>query len=327
MAVDAVIPGRGIAALVWGLFKTMRPRQFTKNGLILVALFFTVNEWWEPNELGDVARIIGINLAAVGIFTLVTSSIYILNDIADVEKDRAHPKKRFRPIAAGVVPVPLAIIVGLIFGTGGLALAFLINSEFGLAAVSYIVLMVAYNLFLKQQVILDVMSISGGFVIRAIAGSVAIDGTVIAGKALDLTISPWLYIVTALGALFIAIAKRRTELVHAGDAAGDQRAILNEYTVGFLDMMTTVVTPATLVAYSLYTFGGAFAGANLPDNNSMMLTIPFVVYGIFRYLYLIYVKPTPDAESPEEILLTDKPLILNILAWLVTASIVLLANN
>ena len=327
MAVDAVTPDHGITALLWGLFKAMRPRQFTKNGLILVALFFAVNEWWEPDELGDGARIISINFAAVGIFTLVTSSIYILNDIADVEKDRTHPKKRFRPIAAGVVPVPLAIIVGLIFAAGGLALAFLINTEFGLAAVSYIILMVAYNLLLKHQIILDVMSISGGFVIRAIAGSVAIDGTMIAGKALDLTISPWLYIVTALGALFIAIAKRRTELVHAGDTAGGQRAILNEYTVGFLDIMTAVVTPATLVAYSLYTFGGAFSGANLPDNNSMMLTIPFVVYGIFRYLYLIYVKPTPDAESPEEILLTDKPLILNILAWLVTASIVLLANT
>jgi 4-hydroxybenzoate polyprenyltransferase len=327
MAVDAVTPPRGFTALVWGLFKAMRPRQFTKNGLILVALFFTVNEWWDPDEIGDVARIIGINLAAVAIFTLVTSSIYILNDIADVEKDRAHPKKRFRPIAAGVVPVPLAIVVGVAFAVGGLALAFVINMEFGLAAVSYIVLMVAYNLFLKHQVILDVMSISGGFVIRAIAGSVAIDGTVIGGKALDLTISPWLYIVTALGALFIAIAKRRTELVHAGDSAGEQRAILTQYTVGFLDTMTAVVTPATLVAYSLYTFGGAFAGANLPDNNSMMLTVPFVVYGIFRYLYLIYVKPTPDAESPEEILLTDKPLILNILAWLITASVVLLANS
>ncbi|NQW18187.1 MAG: decaprenyl-phosphate phosphoribosyltransferase [Chloroflexi bacterium] len=327
MTVDSVTPPRGITALAWGLFKAMRPRQFTKNGLILVALFFTVNEWWDPDEIGDVAKIIGTNLAAVGIFTLVTSSIYILNDIADVEKDRAHPKKRFRPIASGVLPVPLAAITGGLFAIGGLALAFVINTEFGLAAVSYIVLMLAYNLFLKHQVILDVMSISAGFVIRAIAGSVAIDGTMIGGKALDLTISPWLYIVTALGALFIAIAKRRTELVHAGDSAGDQRAILKQYTIPFLDMMTAVVTPATLVAYSLYTFGGAFAAANLPDNNAMMLTIPFVVYGIFRYLYLIYVKPTPDAESPEEILLTDKPLILNILAWLITASVVLLANS
>jgi 4-hydroxybenzoate polyprenyltransferase len=327
MAVDAATPDRGIAALAWGLFKAMRPRQFTKNGLILVALFFTINEWWNPDEIGDVTKIIATNLAALGIFTLVTSSIYIFNDIGDVERDRAHPRKRHRPIASGVVPVPLAIVAGSIFGLGGLALGFLINMEFGLAGVAYVGLMVGYNLFLKHQVILDVMSIAAGFVIRAVAGSLAIDGMSVGGQTLDLTISPWLYIVTALGALFIAIAKRRTELVHAGDSASSQRAILAQYTVSFLDMMVAVVTPATLVAYSLYTFGGAFASANLPDNNAMMLTIPCVVYGIFRYLYLIYVKPTPDAESPEEILLTDKPLILNILAWLATASIVLLVND
>ncbi len=326
MAADVTIPERSIPGLFWGLFRAMRPRQFTKNGLILVALFFTVNEWWDPDELGDVAKIIGTNLAALGIFTLVTSSVYLLNDVADIERDRAHPRKRNRPIASGLIPVPLAVGAGLVFAAGGIVLAYVLNTDFGLAATAYLGLMVGYNLFLKHQVILDVMAISAGFVIRAVAGSVAIDGIEIGGKTLDLTISPWLYIVTALGALFIAIAKRRAEIVHAGDSAEAQRSILADYSVDFLDMMIAMVTPAVLVAYSLYTFGGALSGANIPDNNSMMLTIPFVAYGLFRYLYLIYVRPSTP-ETPEEILLTDMPILLNILAWLFAASVILLVSD
>ena len=326
MAADVTIPHRSILGLCSGLFRAMRPRQFTKNGLILVALFFTVNEWWDPDELGDVAKIIGTNLAALGIFTLVTSSVYLLNDVADIDRDRAHPRKRNRPIASGLVPVPLALGTGFVFAAGGLALAYVLNTEFGFAVTAYLGLMVAYNLFLKHQVILDVMAISAGFVIRAVAGSVAIDGTVIGGKALDLTISPWLYLVTALGALFIAIAKRRAEIVQAGDSAEAQRSILADYSVVFLDMMIAMVTPAVIVAYSLYTFGGALSSANIPDNNSMMLTIPFVMYGLFRYLYLIYVRPS-TLETPEEILLTDMPILLNIFAWLITASVILLVND
>lgn len=326
MAADITAPHRSFLGLCWGLFRALRPRQFTKNGLILVALFFTVNDWWDPDELGDVAKIIGTNLAALGIFTLVTSSVYLLNDVLDVERDRAHPRKRNRPIASGLVPVRLAMGTGLLFASGGLALAFVLNTQFGLTATAYLGLMVGYNLFLKHQVILDVMAISAGFVIRAVAGSVAIDGTEIGGKVLDLTISPWLYLVTALGALFIAIAKRRAEIVQAGDSAEAQRSILSDYSVIFLDMMIAMVTPAVLVVYALYTFGGALSSANIPDNNSMMLTIPFVGYGLFRYLYLIYVRPSTP-ETPEEILLTDLPILLNIVAWLLTASVILLVND
>ena len=326
MAADVTIPDRSIPGLFRGLFRSMRPRQFTKNGLILVALFFTVNEWWDPDELGDVAKIIGTNLAALGIFTLVTSSVYLLNDVADMERDRAHPRKRDRPIASGLIPVPLALGTGLVFAAGGLALAYVLNTEFGLAATAYLGLMVGYNVFLKHQVILDVMAISAGFVIRAVAGSVAIDGLEVGGEALDLTISPWLYIVSALGALFIAIAKRRAEIVQAGDSAEAQRSILADYSVVFLDMMIAMVTPAVLVAYSLYTFGGPSSSEIIPDNNSMMLTIPFVAYGLFRYLYLIYVRPSTP-ETPEEILLTDRPILLNMLAWLFTASVILLVND
>ncbi len=305
----------------------MRPRQVTKNGLILVALFFTVNQWWDTDHVGDMVAIILKNLAAVGIFTLVSGSIYLINDATDVEADRAHPRKRKRPIAARIIPVNLAITAAILTGVGGLALAFLLRTDFGYAALAYVVLMLAYNLVLKHEVILDVMAISAGFVIRAVAGSVAIDTSRIGGEVLDLTISPWLYIVTALGALFIAIAKRRSELVAAGDRSAGQRASLARYSVHMLDMMIAVVAPATLVAYSLYTFGGAFASANLPDNNAMMLTIPFVVYGLFRYLYFIYAHPTPMGESPEEILLKDRPLMLNVLGWLVTAAAILLINS
>ncbi len=326
MAADVTTRTRSFKGVLWGLFKATRPRQFTKNGLILVALFFTVNEWWDPDEIADVAKIIGVSLGALGIFTLVTSSVYLLNDVMDAERDRAHPRKRNRPIASGLVPARLALGTGLLFAVGGIVLSYMLNTEFGLAATAYLGLMVGYNLFLKNQVILDVMAISAGFVVRAVAGSVAIDGTVIAGKPLDLTISPWLYIVTALGALFIAIAKRRAEIVQAGDSAEAQRSILSNYSVQFLDMMIAMVTPGVMVAYSLYTFGGEFSSAIIPDNNSMMLTIPFVIYGLFRYIYLIYVRPS-SPESPEEILLTDVPIMLNILAWLLTASVILLAND
>jgi len=175
-------------------------------------------------------------------------------------------------------------------------------------------------------VLLDVMTVASGFVLRAVAGSIAIDHAIInrAGQAneLDLTISPWLYVVTALGALFIALAKRRNELHNAGDNSVAQRSILTEYTVPLLDNLINVVATATLVSYTLYTFSTGVTEANVPGDHSMMLTIPFVAYGVLRYLYLIHVKGV--GETPEEILIRDKPLLLNIFLWLITGSSVLM---
>jgi 4-hydroxybenzoate polyprenyltransferase len=278
---------RNSLVILRGTLMALRPKQSTKNGLILFALFFTVNRWWNPEDVLGMLQIIGISLVALVLITMVSSALYLVNDVLDAEKDRAHPIKRSRPIAAGVVPVNLAWALAATLGMSGLVLSFLLRIEFGYTVMAYVLRMIAYNAFLKHMVILDVMSIAAGFVLRAVAGAVVLDHTVIgpAGRRieLDLAISPWLYISKALGALFIAIAKRRGELALAGDDSHRQRSILSEYSVRFLDQMIAIVAPATLIAYSFYTFStGTIARHNLPDNNAMMLTIPFVAYGLFR---------------------------------------------
>jgi len=316
--------------MILGVIKTFRPRQLAKNGLVLVPLFFTVNIWWAANDWPGMIAIVGRGLAAFAVFAVLSGSVYAFNDIMDREADRAHPRKRNRPIAAGVVPVRVAVAVGAVGGAGSLAAAFVIAPNLGYTLLGYLALNTAYSYALKHMVVLDVMSVAGGFILRAVAGAFAIDHTVVhrngGAVELDLTISPWLYLVTGLGALFIALSKRRSELKAAGDNSEAQRAILREYSLPMLDQMAGIVATATLVAYTLYTFAsGAPGDANVPDNNSMMLTIPFVVYGLFRYLYLVHIKGS--GESPEEILITDKPLIVNIGLWLVTAASVLFFNR
>ncbi len=326
MATTTAQAERTAGRVLLGILKSLRPKQISKNALVLVPLFFTVTQWWAPDDVTGMAQLVGRSFGALAIFTLISGAIYLLNDVFDVEADRAHPRKRHRPIASGVLPVGLAVGVAGVLGLGGIAVAFLLSSEFGYVAIAYAGLMQAYNVFLKSQVILDVMAIAGGFVLRAVAGAVAIDHSEIEGIELDLTISPWLYICTALGALFIALAKRRGELVEAGDRAQQQRGALAHYTLPYLDMLIATVAPATLVAYSLYTFSGGFFGSlNIPENNSMMLTIPFVAYGLFRYLYLIHVKSL--GEAPDEVLLTDRPLLLDIVIWLFVSAAILLVND
>lgn len=316
--------------LLWGLFRSLRPKQAAKNGLVLVPLFFTVNKWWDAEDFSGMATLLGRSVGALLLFTALSGAVYMVNDITDVDRDRTHPTKRNRPIAAGALPVRVAWVAAAAFGSGALFLAFILRPEFGYAALAYAALNVAYSFTLKHIVILDVMSVATGFVLRAAAGSLAIDQTVLhrdgAITVLDLTISPWLYVVTALGALFIALAKRRSELVAAGDNSQQQRTILSEYSVSLLDQMIAMVAPATLIAYTLYTFGSGIGGSpNIPDNNSMMLTVPFVAYGLFRYLYLLHKHNR--GEAPEEILLSDRPLLINIGLWLLTAAGVLLVNR
>ena len=195
-----------------------------------------------------------------------------------------------------------------------------------ITAAAYLATNIAYSCWLKNIVLLDVMAVASGFVIRAVAGSIAIDHAIISQSGssieLNLTISPWLYVVTALGALFLALAKRRNELFIAGINSEAQRSILSEYTVPLLDNLINVVATATLISYTLYTFSTGVTEANVPSNHSMMLTIPFVAYGILRYLYLIHVKGL--GQAPEEILIKDKPLMINIVLWLITGSSVLM---
>ena len=307
----------------------MRPRQAPKNGLVLVALFFTVNKWWDLDQFEGIVRLIATSVTATLIFIIVSGVVYIVNDLFDAERDREHPRKRFRPIASGVVPRGVAWVTAIVLLIGAVAIAFVISMSFGLIVVGYFGLSQAYNAFLKSAVILDVATVSAGFVLRAAAGSAAIDGFAFGNNLdrfeLELTISPWLYVCTASGALLIALIKRRAELVSAGLNAVRQRPILGEYSVELIDRLVAVVAPTTLMAYTLYTFSGSFlTNVNLPDNNSMMLTIPFVAYGLFRYLYLGYKNDM--GESPEELLVRDPALLVTIVLWLTTAALVLGLN-
>ncbi|MEX0761083.1 MAG: decaprenyl-phosphate phosphoribosyltransferase [Dehalococcoidia bacterium] len=329
MATLSTAAGGSAVTLSRGLIRTARPKQMVKNGLVLVPLFFTINKWWDTSDIIGMSSLVGRSLAAMALFVALSAAVYFINDALDVERDRAHPVKRNRPIAAGIIPVPLAWTVAIALAVGALVLSFLIRADLGYAATGYMGLMLGYSLFIKHMVILDVMAIAAGFVLRAVAGALAIESTILhrggVDVQLDLTISPWLFVVTAMGALFIALVKRRSELVEAGDRAVTQRGILSEYSEKLLDQFIVIVATSTLVAYTLYTFSGGITEANVPENNSMMLTIPFVGYGLFRYLYLMYRHR--HGEAPEEILITDRPLMINIVLWLITAAAVLLVNR
>ena len=308
------------------IIKESRPRQMIKNGLVLVPLFFTINIWYSSDDISGMSAIIGRAFAALAIFVLLSSAVYFINDSVDAEKDRAHPKKRLRPIAAGKISIPWAIGISLVMITGAVTAASFISIPMVITAVAYLAINVVYSWWLKNIVLLDVMTVASGFVLRAVAGSIAIDHAIInpgSGQTeLDLTISPWLYVVTALGALFIALVKRRNELQTVGDNSGAQRSILDEYTLPLLDSLINVVATATLISYTLYTFSTGVTEANVPSDQSMMLTIPFVAYGVLRYLYLLHVRGV--GESPEEILIGDKPLLINIFLWLIAGSSVLM---
>ncbi len=290
------------------LIRSMRPRQWTKNGIVLLAFIFSVGQQYHIGEPSTWVPKLLESMVAFACFTLVSSADYLVNDIRDVESDRAHPRKRKRPIAAGLLPVRTAWYAAVVLAVAGNAGAFALDWKMGLVVLAYTVLMVAYSYRLKHIVLIDLMVIAAGFVLRAMAGALAI----------DVPISPWLYVVTALGALFLGINKRRAELELLQDGAGSHRKILDEYSTDLLDQMASTVTAAVLMAYGLYTF----TAEGLPKNHSMMLTIPFVLYGIFRYLYLVHTKK--EGGSPEEVLLRDVPIMLTLIGWVMTAGIVLL---
>ena len=298
----------GILPTIRALIRSVRPRQWTKSLAVFLPLFFSVNEAWtldDPQtafELG--ARAIG---AAI-VFCLISGAIYLINDLADRDRDRTHPTKRNRPIASGVISPRLAAAAAIVLALIGLASAFALEPQLGIVVVIYILVQAAYSARLKNVALLDVFSVASGFVLRVLGGAVVI----------GVPISPWLYICAGLGSLFIALAKRRSELARAGDTAGDQRGILHTYTVGMLDQMIGVVATSSVVSYALYTF----TADNLPDNHAMTLTLPFVLYGVFRYIYLVHTRDI--AESPEEILIGDTPMIVAVILWLATGATILL---
>lgn len=285
---------------VRALVELMRPKQWVKNAVVFGGLVFS--------EAGLALNPEAIMRAVVAfvLFCLISSTAYIINDIWDIEKDRAHPTKLRRPLPSGRVSLGtarVAFVLLLLVSLGG---AVLLNPLFGGVVLLYIVNNMLYNLVLKSQVILDVFSIAAGFVLRAVGGAVAV----------GVGISPWLYVLTVLLSLFLGISKRRHELMLLEEGRGSFRKVLTEYTSPMLEEMLSVVTASTVIAYSIYTF----TAESLPANHSMMLTIPFVIYGIFRYLYLVHRgKDAP----PDEMLLRDKPLIATILLWGVAVLVIL----
>ncbi len=274
------------------LVKTMRLRQWPKNAFVLAAVVFD-RQLLIPEAM--IKSLIGMLL-----FCLLSSSVYIINDILDAEADRNHPQKRNRPIASGKLPISVASASAALILAITLPLAFLLSTLFGWIALVYFVVNLAYSTRLKHIPLIDVLIIAAGFVLR-VAGGVSL---IVVER-----FSPWLYVVTTLFALYIGFGKRRAELTLLAQDANNHRRVLEGYTIALLDQLITIVSSTTIVAYSLYTF----SAPNLPDNHSMMLTIPFVIYGIFRYLYLIQVEKAGGA--PEDILLSDRPLQATVALW------------
>ena len=287
-----------------------RPRQMAKNLLIFLAFFFTLGEHAADGFLEELNLFGQVALGFV-LFSMITGASYIVNDARDIEADRLHPKKSLRPMASGRLHLSVGLAGAALLAVGGVIGAFFLDTEFGIVAVIYLAVISGYNLYFKDQAILDIFAIASGFVLRAAAGAVVI----------DVPISPWLYVMTSLGALLISLGKRRSELTTLGEAGVSHRRALRDYTVPFTDQLISVVAPATVIAYTLYTF----TADNLPSDNSMMLTIPFVLYGVFRYLFLLHQRDLGG--TPEEIFLTDRPLLLSIVLWLVAASAILLIDR
>lgn len=274
------------------LIKSMRLKQWPKNALLFVALVF-------DRQLTNPTAFLH-TLAGFFLFCLISSAVYIINDVMDIDADRNHPTKRLRPIASGKLPLSVArLAVGVIILIV-LPLAYLLSPWFAVIVLVYFLLNLAYSLWIKHIPILDVFALASFYVLRVAAGVVLIEVT---------RFSPWLYVFTTFLSLFLGIGKRRAEMTLLAEEANTHRRVLEGYSLPLLDQMIMIVVTVTIVTYSLYTF----SAPNLPSNHTMMLTIPFVIYGVFRYLYLIQIKKSGGA--PEDILFTDHPLQIDIILW------------
>ena len=274
------------------LIKTMRPKQWTKNVFVWAALVFDVKLFQAEPFLAT--------LAAFVLFCLISSAVYIINDLVDMPKDRLHPEKRNRPLASGALNPRIAIMTASVIVVGCLPWALSIGWQLAAILYGYLLLMTAYTFWLKNIVIVDVLTIAAGFVLRVGAGVAVVSAE---------RFSPWLYVCMVLLALFLGLGKRRQEIVLMNENSASTRRILAEYNLRFVDEMLSLVSASTVMAYATYTF----SAPNLPENHSMMLTIPFVLYGIFRYLYLIHVKGETD--PPDVVVLKDRALLLDVLLF------------
>jgi 4-hydroxybenzoate polyprenyltransferase len=288
------------------LLRSMRPKQWPKNlvvfaGLIFAQKIFSVEDGevfihWIP-----ILRTLG----AFAAFCLVSSATYLLNDVYDREADRVHPTKRTRPIASGALPVGAAVLAAIILYVVGLAGSFLLTWKLLAVLLGYLILTVAYSVRLKHIVILDVLILAIGFVLRAFAGTVAI----------DVNLSVWLFLCTILLALFLALTKRRAEMT-VFEGATQQRSVLANYSLPLLDQMISVVTASTVVSYAIYT-----TTPSEFHTRNLVLTVPFVLYGIFRYLYLVYQRNV--GTDPDRALFRDLPFVINTLLWLIASGVII----
>lgn len=293
-------------SILRGLLRTMRPKQWlTKNIFIFAAVVFD-SKLFVPGPFFQTP--LGKTILGFGLFCLISSTIYLINDIADVEADRHHPKKKFRPIPSGQLPISIAAGAALALGLFTLVTALALDVTFGILVVLYAIINLAYSFKLKHVVIVDVLIVAAGFVLRVAAGVPLVN---------VVRFSPWLYMCMALLALFLGFAKRRQEITLLKDGAINSRAILEEYNLEFLDGMLNVVMACTVIAYSLYTF----LAEGLPPNHTMMLTIPFVLYFIFRYLYLVHVRG--ETAPPDEVVLKDRALQIDGALWALSVILIL----
>ncbi len=290
--------------MLLALLQTMRPKQWTKNAIIFAALVFDLQLY--PFDRNPVPTL--RTLAGFGLLCLLSSTVYLINDLADIERDRLHPKKRNRPLPSGRLSQNIAIAAAVVLPLIALPLAFMLDWRFGLIALTYLVKDLLYSFWLKNIPIIDVFVLALGFLLRVGAGVTLITVA---------RFSPWLYICMTLLALFMGFGKRRGELLLMNQDASQSRKVLQEYNLPFLDELINLVSTATVMAYSLYTF----SAENLPKNHAMMLTIPFVLYGIFRYLYLIHIKG--EGGAPDELVLTDRPMQVTFALWGLSAVLIL----
>jgi 4-hydroxybenzoate polyprenyltransferase len=289
------------------LLRAMRPRQWAKNGIIYFAFIFTINERWDLGEWGESLEVFGIATAAFFLFCLLSSATYLINDLIDAPRDRLHPLKRHRPIAAGLVSPRRAVLTAFGMFIVGIGLSFLLEPWFGVVVLIYLTLTLSYSIKLKQVAVIDVLVLSTGYVLRAVGGAVVI----------QVPISLWLYAVTSLGAMLIGFGKRRGEMTGVEGEASHQRHVLKDYSRTLLNRLIVLVVVGVFITYVAYTL----TASNLPDNRTMAVTIPIMAYGLYRYLHLLYHHNA--GETPEEMFLSDRPLMATVFLWLATVVVVL----
>ena len=293
------------------LLKALRPMQWVKNVLVFLPFVFAVDIAWSTDDLELVPELL-FKLALVTLaFCALSSAIYLLNDLMDRSEDRLHPVKRNRPIASGRVSVPVAAAVMVLLAVAGLVVMILVEPLLGVAGGLYSVINIGYSFGLKQVVLLDAFAVTSGYVIRAAAGAVTI----------DVTPSPWLYVTAGAGALFIVLGRRFAEVRLAEGTAEEQRTVLKDYSGPFINQLMILSAAAAWLSYTLYTV----EATNLPDNNTMLFTLPLVTFGLFRYLFLL--NNSEHAEAPEQLIIQDLPLVSSIVCWIAVSTLVLLLNN